>query len=166
MFTVENYINSIKFNLDKQSDLLVGNLKKILEFNFSPNIDLLDFSAFIEPTRFELSIRMFSMDREANEVLYEGNDMTIFTGSTEVLSEFEYYQLKDSLLQDFFQFYEQNQEILIPQEQKAFISWFGECWKTAGGQALKLPSYFVFHDEYKSLDLKSDNWIDDDEKWS
>ncbi len=28
MFSVNKYINSIKSNLDKQSDLLVGNLKK------------------------------------------------------------------------------------------------------------------------------------------
>ncbi|MEH6942977.1 hypothetical protein [Bacillus sp. JJ722] len=56
MFSVDNYVASIKSNLEKQSDLLVANLKKILSYNFSSDIDLLDFSAFIEPTRFELSI--------------------------------------------------------------------------------------------------------------
>lgn len=46
-------------------------------------IDLLDFTAFIEPTNFEISIGMFSMDREANEVFYEGNDTTVFAGSVD-----------------------------------------------------------------------------------
>ncbi|KPB05578.1 hypothetical protein AAV98_06165, partial [Bacillus sp. CHD6a] len=76
MFTIDNYIGSIKTNLEKQSDMLVSNLKNIVAYNFSNDIDLLDFSAFIEPTRFELSITMFSMDKEANEVFNEGADTT------------------------------------------------------------------------------------------
>lgn len=164
MFTVDNYIGSIKTNLEKQSDLLVGNLKNIFAYNYSSDIDLLDFSAFIEPTRFELSIRMFSMDKEANEVFYEGNDTTVFSGSEEVLPEIEYHQLNASNLDYFFDFYEQNEETLVPQEQKAFTDWFSQCWGKAGGNALTLPSYFVFHDDYKSYDLKSNQWIDDEEK--
>ncbi|MGG3480002.1 hypothetical protein ABES21_21270 [Peribacillus frigoritolerans] len=68
MLTVVNYIDSIKANLEKHSDLLVANLKNIITYNYFSEIDLLDFTAFIEPTNFEISIRMFSMDREANEV--------------------------------------------------------------------------------------------------
>jgi len=166
MFSVDTYISSIKANLAKQSDLLVSNLKNIVAYNFSPNIDLLDFSAFIEPTRFEFSIMMFTMDQDANEVFYEGSDKTIFAGSAEVLPEVEYYQLTDSQLEDFFNFYEQNEETIMPEEQKAFTNWFSTCWTKAGGQALQLPSYFVFHDDYKSFDLKGNQWIDDDEKWS
>lgn len=166
MFSVDKYINSIKSNLEKQSELLVGNLKKILAYNFSSDVDMLDFSAFIEPTRFELSIRMFSMDKEGNEVFYEGNDTTVFAGSEEVLPEVEYHQLNDSQLIGFFDFYEQNEETLVFEEQNAFSDWFRECWENAGGQSLDLPSYFVFHDEFKSYDLKNNQWIDDDEKWS
>lgn len=161
MFSVDNYINSIKANLEKQSDLLVGNLKKMLTYNFSSDIDLLEFTAFIEPTRFELSIRMFSMDKEANEVFYEGNDTTVFAGSVEILPNVVFHQLND-----FFDFYEQNEDTLVPKEQNTFTGWFAECWETAGGEALHLPTYFVFHNEYKSFDLKSNQWIDDDEKWS
>jgi hypothetical protein len=29
-----------------------------------------------------------------------------------------------------------------------------------------LPSYLAFHDAYKSFDLKRNQWIDDDKKWS
>lgn len=166
MFTVNHYIDSIKANLEKQSDLLVRNLKNIFGYNFSSEIDLLDFTAFIEPTRFELSISMFSMDKEANEVFYEGNDKTVFAGSEEILPEVEYYQLNDSQLDDFFEFYEENEETLVPQEKKVFTEWFSQCWEEAGGASLKLPSYFVFEDEYNSYDLKDQQWIDDEDKWS
>lgn len=166
MFSVENHICSIKSNLEAYSDELVKNLKNVFAYNFYSDIDLLDFSAFIEPTRFEISIRMFSMDKGAGEVFYEGNDKTIFAGSVELLPEVEYYQLEGSLLDNFFDFYEQNEETLELQEQKVFTEWFSQCWEKAGGERLNLPSYFVFHDDYKSFSLKNNRWIDDEEKWS
>ncbi|KPB05325.1 hypothetical protein [Bacillus sp. CHD6a] len=166
MFTIDNYIGSIKTNLEKQSDMLVSNLKNIVAYNFSNDIDLLDFSAFIEPTRFELSITMFSMDKEANEVFNEGADTTVFAGSEEILPEVEYHQLNESQLDEFFEFYEQNEETLVPQEQNVFTEWFSQCWAKAGGASLHLPSYFVFHDDYRSFDLKNNQWMDDEEKWS
>ncbi|KAB2331251.1 hypothetical protein [Bacillus mesophilum] len=166
MFIVDKYIGSIKTNLEKQSDLLVSNLKKTFEYNFSSDIDLLDYCAFIEPTRFELSIVMFSMDKEVNEVFYEGNDKTVFAGSEEILSNIEYHLLNDSQLEKFFEFYEQNEDTLVSQEQRVFTEWFSQCWEIAGGASMKLPSYFIFHDDSKSFDLKSNQWIDDQEKWS
>lgn len=167
MYSVDKYIGSIKANIEKQSDLLVINLEKILSYNFSSDIDLLDFSVFIEPTRFELSIRMFSMDKEANEVFYEGNGTTVFAGSVEVLSDVTYYQLNNDKLDDFIDnFYEKNYPAIDHLEQKAFTDWFSQSWKKAGGDALNLPAYFVFHDDYKSFDLKNNQWIDDEEKWS
>lgn len=166
MFTVDHYIGSIKTNLEKQSNLLVGNLKNVFAYKFFSEIDLLDFSAFIEPTRFELSIQMFSMDKNANEVFNEGSDTTVFAGSKEILPEIEYHQLNDDQLEGFFEFYEQNEETLVPQEQKVFTDWFIQCWEEAGGASLDLPSYFVYDDDYKSYDLRNKQWINDEEKWS
>ena len=166
MFTVDSYISSIKSNLDKQSYLLIENLKKIIAYNFSADINLLDFSAFIEPTRFELSIMMFSMDKEGNEVFYEGNDSTIFAGSAEVLSEIEFHSVSDNQLNDFFDFYEQNEDTIVQEERDTFTNWFKKCWEKADGQILDLPSYFGLHDDSNSFDLKSNQWIDDEEKWS
>ncbi|WP_409295878.1 hypothetical protein V1498_20415 [Peribacillus sp. SCS-26] len=109
MFTVDQYLSSIKANLEKKTDLLVSTLKNVFSYNFPADIDLLDFNAFIEPTRFELSIIMFSVDREANEVIYSGSDKTVFAGSEEVLSNIEYYQLKDSQSDEFSEFYDQHE---------------------------------------------------------
>ena len=63
-------------------------------------------------------------------------------------------------------FYEVNYPDIYQLEQNAFKDWFSRCWKKAGGISLQLPSYFVFHDDYKSFDLKNNHWIDDDEKWT
>ena len=46
-----------------------------------------------------------------------------------------------------------------------FSNWFNECWETAGGQELHVPSFFVFHDINKSFDLKTRQWIVDENKW-
>lgn len=165
MFSVDEYVRSIKANLEKESDSVVANMKKISTYNFSSDIDLLDFTPSIEPTRFEISITMFSMDKDANEVFNEGNDQTVFAGSEEVLLEVEYHQLDGDQLEEFFDFYEQNEETLVSQEQQAFADWFRQCWETGGGASLDLPSYFTFHDEGKSYDLKNKKWIDDEEKW-
>lgn len=164
MFSVDEYIGSIKTNLEKQSDVLVENLREVLGYNFSSDVALLDFSASIEPTRFELSVTMFSMDKEANEVFSEDNDPAVFAGSAEVLPEIEYHQLNGSELDDFFDFYENNEEIVFPKEQATFTAWFSQCWKKAGGANCDLPAYFIFDDESKSYDLKNARWIDDDEK--
>ena len=166
MFTFEDYIRSMKANLEEKSDLVVENLKKISTYNFYSKISLLDFTAYIEPTRFEVSITMFSMDNEANEIFFEGTDPSVFAGSTTVITDTAYYQVNDVQLDDFFDFYEQNEETLVPEEQQIFADWFHQCWKKAAGPSVGLPSYFVFHDEYRSYDLKNRQWIDDDEKWS
>ena len=50
MSAVDEYIRSIKGNLEKESESLVVNLKNIVTYNFSPEIDLLDFSSSIDPT--------------------------------------------------------------------------------------------------------------------
>ncbi|MFP3415711.1 hypothetical protein SB773_30140, partial [Bacillus sp. SIMBA_074] len=68
MFTTENYISTLKINLEKNSVNLIKNIKEILDLNYYNEIEILDFTVFIQP--FELSIMMFSMDKEANEVFY------------------------------------------------------------------------------------------------
>lgn len=167
MLSVDRYIASIKANLEAHSDLLVANLKNINTYNYSSQIDLLDFTAFIEPANFEISIRMFSMDKEANEVFYEGNDTTVFAGSVDVIPDVAYYQLNDQSLDDFLEnFYEENYPAIYEAEQKAFTDWFSHCWKKSGGDSLNIPSFFVFNDDTKSYDLKNNQWIDDEDKWS
>ncbi|WHY07587.1 hypothetical protein QNK06_11325 [Bacillus subtilis] len=65
MFSLEDYIKTVKQNLDQHSILLAREIKKTINYNFYIDIDLVDYMAFIDPTRFEISIRMFSMDKEA-----------------------------------------------------------------------------------------------------
>lgn len=166
MFTIDQHIRSIQANLEKHSDVLTANLQKVLSYRFSPATDLLDFTAFIEPSRHEISIRMFSMDQDGNEVFSDGKDPSIFAGSEEVLQDIEYLQLDNSEREAFSDFYEENDLEIYEQEQQAFADWFSACWKKAGGDALDLPAYFVLHGESNAYDLKNSEWIADDEKWA
>lgn len=165
MFSLEDYIKTVKQNLGQHSALITREIKKTINYNFYIDIDLVDYMAFIDPTRFEISIRMFSMDKEASEVFYEGEDKTIFSGSTQVIPDIKYFQLSRENKKEFDEFYENNDIEIEREEHKAFTEWFYECWKAAQGHKMNLPSYFVIHDDYKSLDLRANKWISDDEKW-
>ena len=166
MFSIESYIASIQTNLEKSTSALVKELQKIVSYKFDDAVDLVDFSAFTDPTRFELSIMMFSMDKNANEVFGEDITEKSFAGSVEVLAVTSYYQLQDNQRDTFWDFYEQNDEELASKEQQLFTDWFIECWDKAGGKEFKLPVYFGSHDETSSYDLQNAKFIDDEEKWS
>ncbi|SES46312.1 hypothetical protein SAMN05518872_1263 [Psychrobacillus sp. OK032] len=163
LFTIEKYISSLKENLEKNSDKLIRNIREILGFKYYNEIDLLDFSVFIQP--FDLSIMMFSMDREANEVFYEGNDSSIFAGSHELLGDMQYYELPNDKSDEFWEFHEQNDEIISKAEEQAIVEWFVACWNKVDGLSIKLPTYFGFHDDDKSFDLHKNKWNSDEEKW-
>lgn len=166
MLTIDNYTNTIKNNLELNSYKLIEKLTEIHSLNFYSEVKLLDFSASLEPTRYELSIIMYSMDKEANEVFYEGDDSKVFADSINVLEDIVYYQELTDQSDMFLEFYEQNEDEIIIAEQEVIKNWFVECWKKVNGKEVKLPSYLSFHDEYKSYDLMNNKWIIEDEMWS
>ncbi|VWX38665.1 hypothetical protein [Exiguobacterium oxidotolerans] len=164
MFTVEKHLETIKSNLEQQSAVLVNNLREVVGYTFAADVELLDFSAFIEHGNHELSIMFFSMDRDANEVFQEPGKSG-FAGSTSVLEEMTYYHVAKEHMGAFDDFYEAHDEILFEQEQHVFGEWFSTCWQEAGGDSVKLPAYFGVHDETEALDLKQRHWVDAEEKW-
>lgn len=165
MFSIDKYIVSIQTNLEKHTNTLVKELQKIVSYKFETAVDLVDFSAFIDPTRFEISIMMFSMDKDANEVFGEDITDNSFAWSVEVLASTSYYQLQDNRQDIFWDFYEQNDEELASKEQQIFTEWFAECWVKAGGKQFVLPVYFGCHDETSSYDLQNAKFVEDEEKW-
>ena len=54
MWSKYEYIASIQDHLEQHSDVLMDKLTEVVSYNFSPAIELLDFSAFIDPLRFEI----------------------------------------------------------------------------------------------------------------
>lgn len=166
MLTIDNYTNTVKNNLELNSDKLIEKLTEIHSLNFYSEVELLDFSTSMEPTRYELSIVMYSMDKEANEVFYEGDDSKVFADSMNVLEDIVYYQESADQSDEFLAFYEQNEEEIVIAEQEVIKNWFVDCWKKVNGTEIKLLSYLSFHDEYKSYDLKKNKWISEDEMWS
>ena len=165
MFSIDSYIASLQSSLEKHTVTLVEELQKIISYKFDVAVDLLDFSTYTDPTRCEISIMMFSMARDANEVFGENITPNNFAGSVEVLPNVSYHHLQDNQLNDFWDFYEQNDEELVIKEQQIFTDWFIECWDKAGGKAFNLPAYFGFHDETSSYDLQNNRFIDSEEKW-
>ena len=163
-YTVADYIKSVEGNLEANSDALIAKLKEVQTYNFYSEVELLDFVA--ERNDFYLSITMFSMDRVANEVFYEGKDSGIFSGSEGMVEDVPFSIVLGNEIDDFWHFYEQNDEELDALEKQAITKWFAECWEKANGQAIELPSYFCFQDEYESFDLKKREQISDDEKWA
>lgn len=102
LFTKDTYISSVKENLETNSERLIQNIREILRFNYYSKIELLDFMIFIGS--FDLSIMMFSMNREASEVFYEGNDSSLFAGSHELLERISYYNLSYDKSDEFWGF--------------------------------------------------------------
>ncbi|PLT35667.1 hypothetical protein [Bacillus sp. V5-8f] len=165
MFTIENYKNTIKNNLQSNSDKLITKLTEIHNLNFDPQVELLDFSTSIEPTRYELSIVMYSMDKEGNEVFNEDSDSK-FADSMDVLESIVIYHEPTGQADKFLEFYEKSEEELVMAEQEMLKDWFVDCWEKASGPQFRLTSYLSFHDEYRSYDLKKGKWISEDEMWS
>ncbi|WP_273130172.1 hypothetical protein [Bacillus weihaiensis] len=164
MFLVSKSIDTLVESLSNHTETLIKKLKEIEKYNFFPNIDLLDFVVFMNQTSFD--IRMFSMDRENNEVFKESEHSSLFAGSQEIISDVEFRHILDEQFDEFYSVYEENEEELWPKEEKAIAEWFQNCWKAAETDVLKLPSYFVFHDASDSFDLTSWKWIDENEKYS
>ncbi|WP_395760493.1 hypothetical protein [Bacillus sp. 3G2] len=163
MFTIENYKNSLIKGLETKSSDLIARLKATTQFTYYKEIDLLDFTAFVQS--FELSIVMFSMDGGANEVFYEGTDEGFFSGSYIVMDDVTYYTFSDEESDEFWDFYEKNDEKLSEIEMKVIVEWFATCWNKAGGMNVELPSYFSFHDYEECYDLHNGKWISDGDRW-
>ena len=165
MFTIESYRATIQENLEKHTAMFVGELNKIMSYRFDPDVDLLDFTIYTDTRCCEISIMMFSMAEDANEVFSEDRTSSNFAGSIEVLPTVAYHPLPDHQLHDFWAFYEKNEAELVSKEQQIFTDWFIECWDNAGGSAFHMPAYFEFHDEGSSYDLQNNRVIDSEEKW-
>ena len=167
LYTIDSYMKSVEENLEAKSETLISNIKELHKYNIYSKVELLDFVAFVEdPSEFNLSITMFSMDRQANEVFNENKDSSIFAGSLGMIENVRYTHLLGNQTDDFWDFYEKNEEELNLAEKQAFATWVADCWKKADGQAITLPAYFSLHDDYESFDLKKNQWVTDDEKWS
>ncbi|AQX54694.1 hypothetical protein [Priestia flexa] len=162
MYTSEQHASHIQRELEKYSQSVVKELRKVTQFTFHSEIDLLDFTAF--PQVLDLSITMFSMDRDANEVFGEECRSDEFAGSFTISEEVNYNYLSEEEEDAFWEFYEENEEV-EEAEHKAIASWFYSCWLEAGGSSIKLPSYFSFHDHDLCLDLHQNKWISDGDKW-
>ncbi len=164
MYSVDSYKKKVDESLELYTNQLVQKLKEVSQYNYYSKIELLDFMFHLEPP-FDLTLMMYSMDRDANEVFYEGTEGSIFSGSESILESFSYFSLGADQEDMFWEFYDSNDRELAMIEKDVFVHWFLNCWRLAGGTSFKLSSYLCFHDENTSYDLKNSKWISDEEKW-
>lgn len=45
-----------------------------------------------------------------------------------------------------------------------FFTWFQECWLEAGGEEYRGNAYLAMHDDTSSLDLKTGEWISNEQR--
>lgn len=178
MFTVETYIDALKTTLENNSEQLIQKLKQVRAYNYFKEIDLLDIIITIqyfkeieiidfltEVPPFTLSITLYSMDNDTNEVIYEGDNINIFGGSQELLRETEYYYLKHNHYNSFEEAYNATGEQLDAIQEQVLVEWFSRCWDNAEGKDISLPIYVSFHENENSYDLHQNKWVSFNEKW-
>ncbi|MBW9146548.1 hypothetical protein KTC92_07275 [Clostridium sp. CM027] len=135
---------------------------KISNFNFHPEIEVLDFEIFNEGFTSGFYIRMFSMTRDANEFFHDEKiDGDIyFSGGYDLLQEVEHIFSYDEI-----EHYEELGIDAYEEDSFELIRWFSEIWKKIIGTKINIPSYLCLHDDIRSFDLINMEWISDDEKW-
>lgn len=161
LYSVEKIGKVLEEELEKKSEEVTAKIKETLSYNYYNEIELLDYTVFVQS--FCLSIVLFSMDRDTNEVFYEGEDKGIFSDSVDIINEFEYFE-NDS--EEFWGFYDKNDENISKIETKVLVKWFEDCWRRAKGNTLSLPTYFSFHDVDECYDLTNSKWVTDGDKWT
>ncbi|WP_078378654.1 hypothetical protein [Sutcliffiella halmapala] len=168
MLTINNYLQDITQELTNQEQTnqeqtLIAILKTKLQQSFHPDVKQIEFTFTTEPTNQELTITLFKMDNEANEVFEVGSSG--IEGAEEILEDISYYP-SPADQEEIDQFYEQNDLELEAKEQKAIITWFEKCFHKAVPVTFTLPAYATFHDAQESLNLHSSQWMDIEERWS
>lgn len=122
LYTVDSYMKSVEENLEAKSEILISNMQELHKYTIYSKVELLDFVAFVDdPSEFDLSITMFSMDRQANEVFKEGKDSTIFAGSLGMIENVRYTHLLGNQTDDFWDFYEKMKKNLTLQKNKRLL---------------------------------------------
>lgn len=48
---------------------------------------------------------------------------------------------------------------------KFYIEWISDCWDKAGGASFSKPIYVMMHDSNESFDLRTKEWVADEDKW-
>lgn len=163
MFRIDEYIASIADNLAEKNGLLMAYLRKIDDLAISTDVKNLIFTLYIEPSRFELTFVLFSYDNCANEVSGISEDGKLVSSVSS--QDMPYFSLSGSVVNQYEDFYEENEWEIYTKEQEVFFSWFLANWKSGIHGQNPIPVYLQIHDEEQILDLKNEKRISSEEIW-
>ena len=146
-------------HLEKQSDLLIAELNKIIAGDWGLNnstdmdkVELLDIEVFVDGYR----LALYPMDRSGTQLGYKSLLEDAYEegllNSEELNPNFELYDFNnEDDNRELYEFEKAQQEI--------FFTWFTACWNKADKQQLKVPIYLQLHDTDESLHLQANKWV-------
>ena len=158
MFSVESYVEEVRFNLEKKSNELIESFKALENVRFSEETAVLVVWAYFSLDDIHLLL-------EAQEDMFdsvhpiEGSD---YTFNVTLLTNFALYDedtknFNEKEEEMFSDFHEDNdlEEVVM----KEVSQWIKSCFDLAQ-VTLPLPIYFRYPDEEDALNLVTGKWED------
>ncbi|MBU2714424.1 hypothetical protein [Zooshikella harenae] len=156
----EEFKGKVAEHLDRLSADLTPVLKKLIEYGYPKEVDMLAFEIFIDGFSSGFPVRAFFMDEDNSE------HFVYIDGKAEYPSPVD----PDLLKIDHVYPYELEEEYTNRDESldpwhiatNELIEWFSKCWLAAGGKSFKLKANIAPHDSNHEFDLKESKWV---ERW-
>lgn len=139
---------------------LVAELRAIATRSYHPDVAILDFEvSYPFGIGAELGVKLFTLGRDGWLVCAEAGDG--FSGSQALLADVPEVIPAAAMAPERFQALNEALEDTYELTGKALLDWFAGCWREAGGDLGRLPAFVGFADDEESLDLRTQNWVED-----
>jgi hypothetical protein len=146
MFELNDDIKNMRDLLNRNSSILIEELKRIADFKNHPETELLEFEIHDLD-----SFVLYPMTKEGEQV-FEENQNNFFAGSYTVKLRIR------PILNDYFSRLNKNFDKSLYNEMiKITIEWFSDYWDKVKNK-VDLPTYISLHDSHTLFDLSNKRW--------
>jgi len=152
----ESFRKSVRDHLSELDGQLVAALRKLVEYQYPPEVFALDIEIFSDTFTSQFPARAFFLDRENCEFFLYENGVA------------KYPSPIDPAILDIDCIYpDEMEEEFVSLDQKLdpwsaatseFISWFASCWEKAGGATFPMAATITHHDSGREFNLLSGQW--------
>ncbi len=157
MKSVNDVIKEIDLILENATENTVNKLAPLVQLDRKENHAFSCLELFYMQN-YELIYNSFFVRNRALETVYASHEG--FDGKQSFLPELKEYFI--STKNDLN--WNQNEGIAFTQaHEKQFLEWFKNCWKSAGGENSKIPTYFCFEKEYQVQDIITGEIMEEEE---
>lgn len=154
----EEFRGKVAEYLDRLTDHLTSVLKKLIEYRYPIEVDMLAFEIFVDGFSSEFPVRVFFMDKDNSEhFIYIDGKAEYPSPVDPSLLEIDYvypYELEEE--------YTGRDESLDPWgiATNELIKWFSKCWLLTGGESFRLKANIAPHDSNYEFNLKESRWVE------